>query len=179
MMVAGMTSMRMGTLTVCAGIIGALVYAVMIGVTLAHIQRVTGLVPFDMRPLGYSLQDAAQLLDALGEQGRGYYLKYQLPLDVVYPAMLAMTLGGAIVWFGRVMSGTKLVRIGVILSICSALFDYVENLCIGAMLLNWPDVPELLVQAASAATIAKSVATVLALLVTLFIGVIWVRGSHR
>jgi hypothetical protein len=35
---------------------------------------------------------AAEIHGALGEDGRRYYLTRQLPLDAVYPGLLALTL---------------------------------------------------------------------------------------
>ena len=164
-----------GIIAVGAGLLGALIYALMINVTLAHLETISGIVPFDMRPFGYSPTEAATLLDALGEDGRAYYLSHQIPLDTLYPAMLAVTLTATICWLGQGLPNSNLVRAGVVLSIGSALFDYVENICVIAMIWNWREVPDLLVYAASTATIAKSVLTTIAVLLTLLLGVIWAR----
>ena len=43
------------------GLAAATVYYLMITVTLSHLGAISGLVPFDMRPLGYGPQDAAAL----------------------------------------------------------------------------------------------------------------------
>jgi hypothetical protein len=147
----------------------------MINVTLAHIQAVSGHVPFDMRPFGFEPADAATLLDALGVDGRAYYLSHQIPLDTLYPAMLASTLIATLCWMGRRMPDSKLVRLGIVLSVGSALFDYIENLGIVVMIWTWPDVSGPLAYAASTATIAKSAITTLAVLLVLLLGVIWTR----
>ncbi len=55
-----------GRLAVCTGIIGAAVYVLMITFTLAHIEAASEHVPFDMRPVGNSPQDATALLEGLG-----------------------------------------------------------------------------------------------------------------
>ncbi len=63
-------SKHIGVIAVGSGLIGASIYLLMINVTLAHIEVVSGHVPFDMRPFGYGSTDAATLLEALGVEGR-------------------------------------------------------------------------------------------------------------
>ncbi len=170
---------HLGLAAICFGGLGALIYGLMITVTLAHIEAISGHVPFDMRPLGYSPQDTAVLLESLGVEGRRYYLSRQIPLDTVYPALLALTLVATICWLGRCIPKSRLVRIGVALSVGSALFDYVENLGIIAMIWSWPGVSALQVYAAATATIVKSVLTTFAVLLTLCIGFVWIRQPRR
>lgn len=174
-MMNGNWSRHTGVAAIGFGLIGVSVYLLMINVTLDHIQAVTGQVPFDMRPFGYGSADAAALLDALGEEGREYYLGRQIPLDTLYPAMLALTLIAALSWFGRRMPNSKLVRVGIFLSVGAALFDYFENLGIVAMILSWPDLSVQLVYAASMASIVKSALTTLAASAALLTGLLWVR----
>ena len=154
---------------------GAFVYALMINVTLAQIEAVSNLAPFDMRPFGYGPEEARRLLDALGEEGRTYYLTRQIPLDTVYPALLAMALVSSFRFFAARRPGRMLVRIGIALSVGAALFDYVENLGIAAMILRWPEVSGAMVHTTSAATIAKSSVTSAAVAVLLLVGVHWLR----
>lgn len=172
-------SKHIGMIAIAAGSTGAIIYAVMINVTLAHIEAVSGLAAFDMRPLGYGPAEAEMLLKALGADGRAYYLSHQIALDTLYPAMLALTLIAAILWFGKPMRDSRLVRLGIAVSVGCALFDYIENLGIVAMLLSGPDVSSLLVFFASAATIAKSALTTLAILMTLFIGIVGMRLARE
>ena len=157
------------------GLAGVAIYALMINVTLAHIEALAGQAPFDMRPFGYGPQDAAQLLDALGEEGRTYYLTRQIPLDTIYPALLAMTLVSAICWFGMRLPNRKLVLAGIAFSVGAAFFDYAENLGVAVMILSWPDLSHALVYATSAASIAKSCLTTAAILTALFLGANWMR----
>ena len=167
-----------GRAAVFTGIIGAAIYALMITVTLAHIETVSGHVPFDMRPAGYSPQDAAALLKGLGVEGRQYYLQRQIPLDTLYPALLAATLVFAMRWFGNRIAHERLVRVGIILSVGAALCDYAENLGIAAMIWGWQNLPDALVYASGAATISKSVLTTLAVMCLMFVGFLWAwRGN--
>jgi hypothetical protein len=169
-----------GRAAICTGIIGAAIYLIMITVTLAHIKAVSGHMPFDMRPLGYSPQDATALLEGLGVQGRQYYLHRQIPLDTVYPALLAATLLFAMRCFGTRIANDRFVRVGIILSVGAALCDYVENLGVVAMILSWPTLSDALVYASSAASISKSVLTTAAFICLMLIGGLWAwRGSSN
>jgi len=167
-----------GRAAVCTGVIGAAIYLIMITVTLAHIQAVSGHVPFDMRPAGYSPQDAIALLKGLGAEGRQYYLHRQIPLDTLYPVLLGATLIFAMLWFGKHIAHEQLVRVGIILSAGAALCDYTENLGIAAMIWSWPNLSDALVYASSAATIGKSVLTTSAVMILLLMGSLWAwRGN--
>ncbi len=174
-MTNGILSKHIGMIAVGSGLLAVSVYLSMINVTLAHLESVSGHAPFDMRPFGYSPADAATILDTLGVDGREYYLRHQIPRDTLYPALLALTLTATICWFGQRMPNSTLVRHGVALSVGSAVFDYIENLSIMAMIWRWPDVSAPLVYAASTATIIKSVITTLAVLLVFLIGFIWSR----
>ena len=159
-----------GKVAVVSGLISASIYFLMINVTLAHIEAVSGHVPFDMRPFGYGSIEASKILKSLGEEGRAYYLSHQIALDTLYPALLALTLIATICWFGKRMPNRNLVRFGIALSVGSALFDYFENLGVAAMIWNWPEVSIPLVYATSTATILKSALTTLAVLLTVLVG---------
>jgi len=169
---------HIGLTAISFATIATLIYLLMINVTLAHIETLSGHAPFDMRPFGYSPADAAALLDALGAEGRAYYLSHQIPLDTLYPASLALTLICTILWFGQSMSHRAHLAAGILLSLGAALFDYAENLTIIALIWNWPDTPTLLVNAASAATLLKSALTTLAVLQTLLIAILWTRSPR-
>jgi len=170
---------HLGMAVVCFGGVGALIYAVMITVTLAHLAAVSGQVPFDMRPSGYSPQEATALLEGLGVEGRRYYLNRQIPLDTAYPALLALTLVSLMRWFGQSIPSQRLVRVGIILSIGAALCDYSENLGIAVMVLNWPDLSGPIVHASSIATVAKSGLTTAAVMMAILIGVLAARSRVR
>ena len=110
--------------------------------------------------------------------GRAYYLSHQIALDIIYPAMLTLTLIATNCWFGQRMPNRKLVRFAIALSVGSALFDYTENLGIAAMIWNWPEVSVPLVYATSTATNFKSVLTTVAVLLTFLVGSSWARFSE-
>lgn len=152
------------------GVCGLIIYLVMVLGTLGHLADLATAPPFDLRPAGYSHVDAVGLLKNLGETGRHYYLTRQIPLDTLYPALLALTLISTLRWRVFRFGPTFLTRMGGSLAILAAAFDYLENLGICLMLLTGPEPDRVLVQAASVATIAKSTltsATILVVLATL------------
>ena len=51
-----------------------------------------GGIPFDMRPGGYSFDDALVFLREITDAGRHFYLSTQHLLDMFYPTLLAITL---------------------------------------------------------------------------------------
>ncbi|SDQ73006.1 hypothetical protein [Pseudovibrio sp. Tun.PSC04-5.I4] len=159
------------------GVAGITIYLFMVLGTLANLEALSGLKPFDMRPAGYGPEDAHALLASLGEAGRKYYLERQLLLDALYPALLALTLSNFFYLTGNGLNVGKLVRAGVIISWLAASLDYVENACIAAMLKLWPEIPNALVNVASLATISKSISTSLAVtgLVGLIIWRMWCK----
>lgn len=145
-----------GKAAVGFAIAGATLYMVMVRGTLAHLEMLSGMAPLDMRPLGYSPAQVVDLFEKLGEQGRFYYLTRQIPLDMMYPALLGLTLSCAICWLGRGLANRKLVRMGIAVSFVAAAFDYCENIGIVLLLLNWPSVSDLLVFVTSGASVAKA-----------------------
>ncbi|MBM1689891.1 hypothetical protein [Sulfitobacter geojensis] len=143
------------------------IYLLMIFVTLAHIETLSGLRPFDMRPGGYSVEQANSLLSALGSSGRRYYLMRQIPLDLAYPALMALTLVSLFKWLRLKDVNHRLVQIGIWFSIWAALTDYLENIGICFMILSWPEISANIVLAASVASIVKSGFTTAAVLIVL------------
>jgi hypothetical protein len=146
------------------GIGAMIIYLVMVLGTLGHLTDLAGVLPFDLRPTGYSQVDAEGLLQALGESGRHYYLTRQIPLDTLYPALLALTLISALRWRSFRFGPTLMTKIGGVLAILAATFDYLENLGISLMLLTGSESGLALVKAARTASILKSALTTAAIL---------------
>lgn len=124
-----------------------------------------GLTPFDLRLLGYSAAEAQAFLDTLTDDGRRFYLGTQRRLDTVFPALLCLTLSWATLWAYR---NCSLAWRGLLIcpAIALAAFDYFENAQVAA-LLTAPSVDVEMIFAASAATIGKSLATTVAMVVLL------------
>ncbi|MGB5560007.1 MAG: hypothetical protein WBN04_18590 [Paracoccaceae bacterium] len=156
------------------------VYAVMVFWTLPVIAAAAGgLAPFDMRPSGYSEPQARAFLASLSPDGRSIYLTLQHKLDLAYPALLAATLIMSLVWLFPQLS--RIARVALCaLPVAGAIFDYIENAKVAAMLRASPgDVTAQQIELASRATILKSGYTTLAMGLVLIGLVPWVLRQKR
>ncbi len=153
-----------GKAAILFGMGAVIIYLVMVLGTLRHLTDLAGVLPFDLRLTGYSQVDAEGLLQALGRSGRHYYLTRQIPLDTLYPALLALTLISALRWRSFRFGPTLMTKIGGALAILAATFDYLENVGISLMLLTGSESDLALVKAASTASILKSALTTAAIL---------------
>jgi hypothetical protein len=147
---------------IVALIVSFALWAAMLFWTLAYLRRIAGgLEPFELRPFGYTVEEARTLLHALSDIGRAYYADVQLQLDTAYPALYALSRGLLLLWLttaGRTAQRPLPlpVRIALLaLPLLAAWFDYAENNAIAAMLTAGPQVGADLVARASFWTQAK------------------------
>ncbi len=158
------------------------VYLVMLLWTLPAITAAAGgLAPFDLRPTGYSFDEARAFLAALTPEGTALYRTVQQRLDIAYPALLAATLVLAIL----LLSPSGLGRWRWLLAATALpgmVFDYLENAAVAAMLDGGAAAltPEL-AQAANRWTLLKSAFSTLAFTVLLVLLARWLfrRVLHR
>jgi hypothetical protein len=109
--------------------------------SLAYLNRISGgLYPFDLRPFGYTFEEARAFLYAISDIGRNYYLDVQLQLDTVFPALYAFSRCLLLLWLtqpGRTSEQPLpfAARAALLIPpLATATFDYVENQGIVAML---------------------------------------------
>lgn len=124
---------------------------------------------FDLSPSGYSYNYAVKLLSALGSDGRKEYLSRQLPLDFIYPALFSISSFLMLAWLflKRNDKGSRIFYLCFI-PIVAGMFDYLENIQIVLLILNYPDITKAQVVLSSAFTIAKSGLTSLFFFILLF-----------
>jgi len=157
----------------------AAVYLTMLFWSLPFLRDASGgLMPFDLRPGGYSPDEARVFLAALGDTGRDFYLHTQQMLDSAYPALLAVVL---VMAFQRLFDGAlKWVLSSV--ALLAAAFDYLENAGVAAMLRAGANgVSADMVAAASRWTVLKSATATIAI-TALLIGLAlagWRRWKRR
>ena len=153
-------------------------YLIMILWSLPKVSEMAGGgVPFDMRPGGYSFDEALDFLITITDTGRDFYLNTQHFLDSFYPALFAATVAIALVHLLPRYWGWTLATIAIV----AGAFDYLENSAVAAMLRVEPDaLTQVMVSTASNWTLAKSVSTTiasLALLIVLCIkGFTWLKS---
>lgn len=158
------------------------VYLVMLAWTLPAITAAAGgLAPFDLRPSGYTFDEARTFLAALTSEVTTLYRNVQQRLDIAYPALLAATLVMAIL----LLSPAGLGRLRWLLAATALpgmVFDYLENAAVAAMLDGGAAAltPET-AAAASRWTVLKSAFSTLAFVVLLALLGLWLyrRLSSR
>jgi len=172
---------------VVALIVSFMLWGVMVFGTLAYLRRTAGgLAPFDLRPFGYTPQEARALLYALSDIGRAYYADVQLQLDTAYPALYAISRALLLFWVtapGRTAARSFPIaaRLALLaLPLATAWFDYFENEGIAAMLAAGPQASDELIERASFWTRAKSlVGLATELTCVILAAVAFVRWRHR
>jgi hypothetical protein len=161
----------------------ALAAAVSIGIllvmvlgTLPHLQQMAGgLTPFDLRPNGYTAEEAQALLAALGTAGRDFYLNVQLRIDLIYPASHFVSRAALLWWLtkpGRIARAPIALPLRAVLLMVPfvvMIADYAENQGIAAMLhAQTPDAG--LVMRTSLETQIKSLASFVTELAVILLG---------
>jgi len=151
------------------------VYVFMLTVTIPYVMSFSGGKKIlAMMPTGYDTEYVSSLFSTLGESGRHAYLFNQLPIDMVYPILFAVSSCLLLAYFL-----TKLRRFdGPLFYLCfipifSGVFDYAENIGIVSILNRYPDHFGSLVHITSTFSVLKSICTttyfviVIVLLITL------------
>lgn len=111
------------------------VYAVMVLWSLPKISTAaSGIMPFDMRPGGYSFVQAQGFLAALDPDATAFYLTTQLRLDLLYPALLMLTLVFGCYRLGLAGWRRGLAHLFAAFALAGVAFDYLENAAIAGML---------------------------------------------
>jgi len=125
---------------------------------------------------GYSKDEAYQILTALGIEGRTFYLKRILPIDFLFPLSYMFIYAGWIAFLIKYIYGirledktityNKLLNNLLYLPIFAALFDFIENVGIIFLLINYPSLPSWSTYIASYAGILKTVFTIGSMAIT-------------
>lgn len=128
---------------------------------------------------GYSAFEAHNMLTALGEQGRSFYLTRIIPIDFPFPFAYMLCYAG---WIAFLIKNTVpnskanyLLAIPVLTMLC----DWIENIGIIAMLRNYPSLPSWAVTTASVSGILKTIFNVSIIAIILILAVIFVIRRKR
>lgn len=105
---------------------------------------------FDLQSKGYTLSYAEDFIAAMGDSGKNVYLKAQLPLDFVYPAVYTLLYLGLA---QKIFKKQHLLVFGVTALLCVS--DYMENTLSFVMLLS-TRLTQALVGTASFFTVVKT-----------------------
>ncbi|MCK0126208.1 hypothetical protein MWU76_17590 [Gelidibacter sp. F2691] len=156
-----------------------LVYCAMVLWSLPIIMDDTnGLMPFDLRPSGYTTDEARAFLMALSENGKAHYLGVQHKLDTLYPGLMALSL--VLAYF---LLFPKKWAVGFsALAVLAAIFDWNENSAVADLLrLGAESIDEEVVSVAALFTMLKSgfVTIALTILIAGVAGAIWRRWKGQ
>ena len=138
-----------------------IVFAVMLLVTIPQVMVFAdGMKLLDVLPFGYEAQYVQLLFDFLGEEGRHAYLTRQLPLDMIYPGLFAISYSLITVCFLSKMGKFKGWAVNLaFIPVVVGLTDYLENAGIITMLLKYPNQTSLMVELTSTFSVVKAMST--------------------
>ena len=144
-------------------ILTTIIYVVMLTITIPKVMSFSGgMKILDMMPTGYSAEYVNLLLKTLGEEGRNTYLLNQLPLDMLYPVLFAVTYCLVLAYLlnklGKLDSDLFYL---CLLPLFSGFFDYCENIGIITILNRYPNNSNMLGQITNIFSILKSALTTL------------------
>jgi len=139
------------------------VYAFMLFHTIPSVMEYSdGLKLFDMQPLGYTTDYAKLLLGNLGEQGRNLYLYHQIPVDMVYPLLFAVSFSLLLtILFRKGFNSDNWIQWMSLTPVLAGLFDYLENIGIIIMLTSYPDLSAGWINMTCIFSVSKSLLTTL------------------
>jgi len=140
-----------------------IIYAVMLTITIPNVMSFSGgLKIMDMLPTGYNPEYVNTLMKALGEKGRDAYLFEQIPVDMVYPLLFALSWCLVLAYILKKLGKLD----GILFCLCfipvfAGIFDYCENIGIINILNSYPTNSDLLSQTTSVFSVLKSSCTTL------------------
>ncbi|WP_421764791.1 hypothetical protein [Ekhidna sp.] len=138
-----------------------IVYSFMLTVTIPRTMNFSnGMKLLDMMPTGYELNYVRELFNSLGKVGRATYLTNQIPVDMIYPLLFALTYCLLLGYFLKKINklNTQFAYL-CLLPIIAGIADYLENFGIITMLKSYPDLTEIAVKTTSTFSLIKSIST--------------------
>ena len=157
-------------------------YGILLFYTIPELNNYSGEMKIlDVKPMGYSAEYAKLLLEKLGTDGRNKYLNKQIPVDMVYPLMFAISYSLLLTYLlKKTFHSQSNIYHLTILPIFAGLFDYLENIGIVIMLYEYPGFSHALANITNIFTVIKSVLTtaVFVLLIALTMKLIFRKSSH-
>ncbi len=135
----------------------ALVYSIMLFITIPRVTYFASeMKPLDLLPGGYGYNYVSGLFSALGPAGRHAYLYYQIPVDLVFPLLFALT---CILFTAYLLK--KINRYNskffylCFIPVIGGVADYAENFSIIMLLGQYPNISAITVKIANFFTVVK------------------------
>jgi mannose/fructose/N-acetylgalactosamine-specific phosphotransferase system component IID len=160
-------------------IITNLIYTFMLVYSIPRVMGFSkGMKLLDMMPSGYKPEYVHDLFIALGKQGRAVYLTLQIPIDMIYPGLFALSYCLLLAYFLNKLNKLRPWYSALcLLPIIAGFFDYFENIGIIIMLVKYPEYPQIMANATNIFTLGKSITTSLYFVILLII-LIWVAWQY-
>jgi len=145
--------------------------------TFPVINNQIGAKAFDLQTFGYSVSEAASIVNNLNDQTTGLYLFPQLTLlDLLYPFLLALFLSNLLSRLIKITQAkSKFVSKLLVIPFLAMIFDYLENICIMLMITKSIEISETVVFLSSTFTILKGFLTSVAWIAIFVYAVKWCR----
>lgn len=162
-------------------VITNLVYAFMLLVTIPKTVAFSGgMKLLDMMPQGYESEYVNELFGKLGPEGRDVYLFNQIPVDMIYPLLFAITYALLIAYFLKKLDKLNPSFLFLcLIPIIAGIADYLENIGIVTMLNNYPDLSVVHISATNIFSLIKSISTTLffivLIVIIILVGVKWLK----
>ena len=148
-----------------------IVYIFMLTVSIPTVMSFArGMKLLDMIPLGYTSEYVNLLLTTLGETGRQAYLFYQIPIDMVYPALFGISNCLVLAYFlNKLGKLNHNVFYLCLLPLLGGLFDYFENIGIILLIKSFPNNSDFLSQLTNLFSVMKSSFTTIYFIVIIIV----------
>ncbi len=144
-------------------ILSSVLYLLMMTFTIPKLSGIAnGMKILDMLPEGYDKQYVDSLFAALGESGRHAYIYNHIPLDLVFPALFGL---GYCFLFAFLLKKLNKISSPIfyfsLLPLIAALSDYIENIGIITMIIQYPNYSADTVTITSTFSFLKSSTTII------------------
>lgn len=148
-------------------LLAMMVYTLMLTVTIPTLRmHMNGIEVFDLRPMGYTVEEGQAIINGISETGSQYYQQVQLPLDFIYPFLLTLF---SISFLKRLSTARPSLKRVIWLPLTILVFDYLENIGIYMMLNGFAS--NFMIQLSSTVTVLKSLSTTIVLTGLLILGI--------
>ena len=165
-------------------VLSTIVYFLMILITIPNISGfANGMKILDMMPEGYDDQYVNTLFSELGENGRHAYLYYQIPLDLIFPALFGVGFCLLFAFFLKKLNQiTSPFFYFSLLPLIAGISDYIENFGIITMINQYPNYSSETVAITSTFSFLKSSTTTIYFIALIFVliafGVQYVKSKR-
>ncbi|MDP4094392.1 MAG: hypothetical protein Q8920_13635 [Bacillota bacterium] len=105
----------------------------------------------------YSPSTVYNMVENYGAKARNYYIYVMEPFDVLVPAIMGLFLAGTITLLFKKANKHKLVLLLQVIPLLGWVFDYLENIGVITILVNYPHKLITVVKAANLFTTAKGI----------------------